>query len=109
MQKQALLSGGSNSTLLYQDIVEEQGLLGQEKHMKLVLMQKTELNPLLHEWLLYQDVVWPHSSLQSHSHILTPTHFGHKHRSELSYSFLLYPCEELFILKLLIALTQMPF
>lgn len=45
MQKQALLSGGSNSTLLHQDIVEEQGLLGQEKHMKLVLLQKNRVKP----------------------------------------------------------------
>lgn len=43
------------------------------------------------------------------NHRLTPTHFGYEHRSELGYSFLFYPCEELFILKLLIALTQMPF
>ena len=43
------------------------------------------------------------------NHTLTRTHFGHKRRSELGYSFLLYPREELFILKLLIALTQMPF
>ena len=32
-----------------------------------------ELNPLLHEWLLYQDVVWPHPSLQSHTHTHTHT------------------------------------
>jgi len=43
------------------------------------------------------------------NHTLAPTHFGHKHQSELGYSFLFYPCEELFILKLLIALTQMTF
>jgi len=42
------------------------------------------------------------------NHALTPTKFGNKHWSELGYSFLLYPCGELFILKLLIALTQMP-
>ena len=43
------------------------------------------------------------------NHRLTPTHFRRKHWSELGYSFLLYPCEELFILKLLTALKQMPF
>ena len=47
--------------------------------------------------------------LFNHALTPTPTLFGHKHWSELGFSFLLYPCEELFILKLLIALTQMPF
>lgn len=39
----------------------------------------------------------------------TCTHFSHKHSSELCCSLLLYQCEELFILKVQIASTQIPF